>query len=270
MEHASPRIHPTALIASEADLADDVVVGAFAVVEGKVRLGPGCVVRPRAHLIGPLVMGRDNHVYSNAVIGERPQHTGYRDEPTGVDVGDGNTFRENVTVHRGTTQSWRTRIGDGNYLMAGSHIAHDCQVGSRCVLVNNALLGGHVVLADGACVSGNSAVHQFCRMGRLSFLSATSMTTKDVPPFMVQQGVNDVVGVNVVGMRRAGHSRGEIDAARRVYHIVFRRGLSLPCALAEVEGELGGVGVAREFVEFVRQSSRGINRARGRGGDAAT
>src|SRR5262249_27650676 len=112
--------------------------------------------------------------------------------------------------------------------------------------------------------------HQFCRMGRWAFLSATSLTTKDVPPFMVQQGVNDVVGVNVVGMRRGGFSRGEIDAIRRVYHIVFRRGLSLPCALAEVEGELPGVGVACEFVDFVRQSTRGINRARGRGADPAT
>jgi UDP-N-acetylglucosamine acyltransferase len=262
MTTVQPGIHPTAVVSPGAELAPDVTVGAFAIIEGEVRLGPGCVVRPRAHLIGPLVMGRDNDVYSNAVIGEQPQHVRYQGEPTGVRVGDGNVFRENVTVHRGTTDSWETRIGNGNYFMAGSHVAHDCRVGDHCTLVNNALLGGHSVLADRAYVSGNAAVHQFCQMGRLSLLSATSLTTKDVPPFVVQQGVNAVVGVNVVGMRRAGLAARQIDAVRRVFHIVFRRGLVLPDALEQVDAELGDVDVAREFVTFVRASQRGINRAR--------
>lgn len=265
METATPpRIHPTAFVSPEAELAPGVTVEALAIVEGKVRLGPGCVVRPRAHLIGPVVMGRDNYVYGNVVIGERPQHLGYRDEPTGVRVGNGNVFRENVTVHRATAASGETRIGDGNYFMAGSHVAHDCVVGDRCVLVNNALLGGHCALADGAYVSGNAAVHQFCRMGRLAFLSATSLTTKDVPPFVMQQGLNTVVGVNVVGMRRAGFPAETIDAVRRVYRVVFCQGLPTPDALARVEAEFGAVDVVREFVTFVRESRRGINRARGR------
>jgi len=259
---ASPGIHPHADVSPVAELAPDVTVGAFAIIEGKVRLGPGCVVRPRAHLIGPLVMGRDNHVFSNAIIGERPQHLRYRGEPTGVRVGDGNVFRENVTVHRATTASWVTRIGDGNYFMSGAHVAHDCQIGDRCTLVNNALLGGHCTVADGAYVSGNAGVHQFCRLGRLSLLSGCSLTTKDVPPFVIQQGVNSVVGVNVVGMRRAGLAAWQIDAVRRLYHVVFRQGLILPDALDRVEEDYGEVDVVREFVAFVRASRRGINRKR--------
>lgn len=265
MAHASARVHPTATVSAETALPSDIEVGAFVVIEGSVRLGAGCVLRPRAHLIGPLVMGRGNIVYSNALIGERPQHSDYRGEPTGVEIGDANTFRENVTVHRGTAATGRTRIGSGNHFMIGSHVAHDCVVGDNCTLVNNALLGGHCVLDDGAYVSGNAAVHQFCRLGRLAFVSATSLTTKDVPPFIVQQGVNAVVGVNVVGMRRAGYTPEQIGAVRRVYHIVFRRGLLLPDALAQVEAELGAVDVVREFVGFVRESRRGINRVRGRG-----
>jgi UDP-N-acetylglucosamine acyltransferase len=263
MTPATPGIHPTAVVSPDAELAPDVSIGALAIIEGKVRLGPGCVVRPRAHLIGPLVMGRDNHVYGNAAIGERPQHAGFRDEPTGVWVGDGNVFRENVTIHRGTTASGETRIGNGNYFMAGSHVAHDCRIGDRCILVNNALLGGHCVVSDGAYVSGNAGVHQFCQLGRLSLLSGCSLTTKDVPPFVIQQGINTVVGVNVIGMRRAGLAAWQIDAIRRTFHVVFRQGLTLPDALEQVEEDYGEVDVVREFVAFVRGSRRGINRIRG-------
>lgn len=150
MTNPPARVHPTATVSAEAELPSDVEVGAFVVIEGPVRLGPGCVLRPQAHLIGPLSMGRGNLIYGNAAIGERSQHVGYRDEPTCVRVGDGNVFRGNVTVHRGTAASGETRIGDRNYFMAGSHVAYDCVVGDRCTLVNNALLGGHCVLADGA------------------------------------------------------------------------------------------------------------------------
>lgn len=256
------RIHPTALISPEAELAADVQVGAFAIIEGKVCSGTGCVIGPRCSLIGPLTMGRDNQIFANTVIGERPQHLGYKDEPTSVVIGDGNYFRENVTVHRGTTHSWETRIGSGNYFMAGAHIAHDCQVGDRCVFANNALLGGHCVIDDGVFISGNSGVHQFCRMGRLSFLSGASGTTKDVPPFVMQQRINEVVGINVVGMRRAGLRNEQITAIRQVYRIVFMQNLTLPIALAKVEKELGTIDVVREFVDFVRQAKRGINRVR--------
>ncbi len=256
----NPRIHPTALISPDAELASDVEVGPFAIIEGAVRIGAGCVIGPRAHLLGALTLGRNNRLHGNVIIGDRPQHFKYAGEPTGVEIGDDNVFRENVTVHRGTSHSGMTRIGSGNYLMAGAHVGHDCQVGNRCIFANNALLGGHCEVADQAYLSGNSAVHQFCRIGRLSLLSGASGTSKDIPPFILQQEFNKVVGVNIVGMRRAGMTSAQVSAIRRVYHIVFLHGLILPNALAEVERELGHVDVAREFVDFVRASKRGINR----------
>jgi UDP-N-acetylglucosamine acyltransferase len=258
----SCRIHPTALVSAEAELAPDVQVGPFVIIEGKVQIGAGCVIRPRAHLIGPLTLGESNQIFSNVVIGEQPQHFHYQGEPTGVIIGDGNVFRENVTVHRGTAATGLTRIGHHNYFMAGSHVAHDCVIGNRCILVNNALLGGHCVLEDNVTVSGNSAVHQFCRLGRLCFLSGASGSSKDIPPFIMQQEINIVVGVNVIGMRRAGLSSQQISAIRELYHIVYLRGLAAPNALALAERELGHIDVVREFIHFVRQSKRGINAAR--------
>src|SRR3954447_8450380 len=137
---ANTHIHPTALVSPEAVLADDVVVGPYVIVEGRVRLGAGCVLHARSQLIGPLTMGEGNEVFSNAVLGEKPQHFHYNDEPTSVEIGDHNVFRENVTVHRGTTAAWTTRIGSGNYFMGGSHVAHDSRIGSKCILANNALI----------------------------------------------------------------------------------------------------------------------------------
>jgi UDP-N-acetylglucosamine acyltransferase len=254
----SARIHPTALVSPEADLADNVEVGPYAVVEGPVRLGPGCVLRPHVHLIGPLTVGRDNQLFTGAVLGECPQHIKYNGEPTSVEVGDGNVFREHVTVHRGTNHSWVTRIGSHNFFMANSHVAHDCAVGSHCILANGAVLGGHVTLADNVYLSGNAAVHQFVRIGRLALLSGVSATTKDIPPFCIQQRIDTVVGVNVVGMRRAGFSHAEIDAVRRAFHIIFREGLVIPNALARMEQELGAFAPVREMVAFIRESKRGI------------
>jgi UDP-N-acetylglucosamine acyltransferase len=259
---SSARIHATAVISPEADVAADVEIGPFAVIEGKVRIGPGCAIRPYAHLIGPLTLGRRNQVFSGAVLGERPQHLKYNGEPTSVEIGDENVIREHVTIHRGTTQSWKTVIGSRNFLMAGSHVAHDCRVGTGCILANGALLGGHCIVDDGAYLSGNSAVHQFVHIGRLALLGGTSGTSKDIPPFIIQQNINIIVGVNVVGMRRAGMSSAEIDAVRKAYHILFREGQVLPNALARLEAELGTAAAVRELIDFIRHSSRGINGVR--------
>jgi len=256
----SVRIHPSAVIGPEAELAEDVQVGPHVVLEGAVRVGPGCVLRPGAHLVGPLVMGRNNQVFSYSVLGEQPQHLQYAGEPTRLEVGDGNVFREHVTVHRGTTQSWATRIGSHNYLMANSHVAHDCQVGNHCILANGALLAGHCTLADNVYLSGNSAIHQFVRVGRLALLSGLSASTKDIPPFIIQQRTNCVVGVNVVGMRRAGIPAEHIDAVRRAFHLLYREELVLPQALARIEQELGHYPEVAEMVSFIRASARGITR----------
>jgi UDP-N-acetylglucosamine acyltransferase len=264
MAHAQPaRIHPLAAVSPQAELGEGVEVAAYAQIEGRVCLGPGCVIGPHALLCGPLTLGRDNIIHSGAVLGERPQHLKYNGEPTRVEVGDGNTFREHVTVHRGTTQAGVTRIGSHNYFMVNSHVAHDCRVGDRCTFANNAVIGGHCVLADDVYLSGNAAVHQSTRIGRLALLSGCSLTTKDIPPFIIQQNVNTVVGVNVVGMRRAGMSPAEINAVRQAFRILFREGLPLPAALERLDQELGQAEAVGEMTAFLRRCPRGINAMRG-------
>jgi len=254
----SVQIHPTAIVAPEAELGEDVQVGPHVVIEGAVRVGAGCVLRPGAHLIGPLTLGRNNKVFSYAVLGEQPQHMMYKGEPTSVEIGDHNIFREFVTIHRGTTKSWTTRIGNNNFFMANAHVAHDCRVGSNCLFANGALLGGHCVVEDNVFLSGNSAVHQFVRVGRLALLSGCSGTSKDIPPFIIQQRINCIVGVNVIGMRRAGIPPANIDAVRRAFQILYREHHLIPVALTLIQKDLGHIPEVGEFVNFVRTSSRGI------------
>ena len=181
---SSARIHPTAVISQEAELADGVEIGAHTIIEGKVQIGPGCVIRPGAYLYGPLTMGKENTIFTGAVLGEKPQHLKYKDEPTSLEIGDGNVFREFVTIHRGTTHRMKTVIGNNNFLMVNSHIGHDSIVGNRVILANGALVAGHCVIEDNVFLSGNSAIHQFSRVGRLALLSGCSISTKDIPPFV--------------------------------------------------------------------------------------
>lgn len=263
--HQSARIHPTAIVSREALLADNVVVGPYVVIEGRVQIGPDCLLRPYVHLVGPLTMGRGNVIYSGSVLGERPQHLKYQDEPTSVEIGDHNVIREHVTIHRGTSHSLVTRIGSHNFFMAHCHIGHDCSVGNRCILTNGALVGGHCTLADNVYLSGNSAVHQFVRVGRLAMLSGCSATTKDIPPFVIQQYIDTVVGINVVGMRRAGLNPEQINAVRSAFRLLFRESLTLPVALARLQEELGTVDTVQEMIAFLRECPKGINPMRDRG-----
>jgi UDP-N-acetylglucosamine acyltransferase len=261
---ARPRIHPSAVISSDAELADDVEVGAYAVIDGKIRLGQGCVIRPGAFLFGDIIMGQGNVVFTGAVLGEQPQHLKYKGEPTSLEIGDFNTFREHVTVHRGTTHSMRTVIGSHNFLMAGCHIAHDCVVGDRCIFTNGSLVAGHCTIENNVIVSGNSCLSQFCRVGRLAFLSGVSASTKDIPPFMTYQGIDNASGVNLVGLKRAGMSNSQIDAIRQVFRMLYRDGLVLPAAMVKIEHEMGHIDVIQELLQFLRGSSRGISLMRSR------
>ena len=262
---ALPNAHPTALVSDDAVLPADVTIGPFAVIEGPVTVGPGCVIHSHARLIGPLTLGANNEVGSGAVLGGAPQHLGYKGEVTSVEIGDGNVFREHVTVHRGMPAgagpgTGVTRIGHRNFFMAGSHVAHDCVVGDEVLFANSALIGGHVTVGDRAFISGNSAVHQFCRVGRLAFLSGASASSKDIPPFFVMQDVNYVRGLNLVGMKRAGVPPAERVAIRKAYRIIYltRPALPLPAALLRIEAELGAFPAVRELIEFIRTSKRGI------------
>ncbi|MFO0929615.1 MAG: acyl-ACP--UDP-N-acetylglucosamine O-acyltransferase [Gemmataceae bacterium] len=254
----SVHLHPTAVIDPAAELGKDVRVGPFVVIDGPVRVGPGCDIRAGAHLFGHLTLGEGNVVHSHAVLGDAPQHLKFSGEPTRVEIGDFNTFREGVTVHRAAQPGGATRIGNRNFFMAYSHIAHDCVVGNNCVLANSAVVAGHAVLENNVTLSGNSAVHQFCRVGRLALISGISGTTMDHPPFMIGQKINTICGVNVIGMRRAGISNLAIEAIRRAFHIIYRSANVLPCSLAQLERELGHFDEVTELLQFIRNSKRGI------------
>jgi UDP-N-acetylglucosamine acyltransferase len=256
-------VHPTAVISAEAILAADVRIGPYAVIDGPVEVGPGCVIEAHASLCGPLSLGPNNVVGHGAVLGKSPQHRGYCGEPTSVRIGEGNVFREFVTVHRGTLQGRGTTwIGDGNLFMIGSHLGHDVHVGNGCTVVNYALLAGHVKLGDGCILSGHTAVQQRVRIGRLAMLGGMAATSKDIPPFVLQQGYNCVTGLNVVGLRRAGCSPEAIDALRQAFRIFYREGRAQSGALDQIEGDLGAVPEVLEFVGFIRESKIGINPAR--------
>lgn len=254
-----PRIHPTAVISPQAELADNVRIGPHAVVQGRVIIGPDCILRPGAMVCGPLLLGRGNIVFSGAILGEEPQHLKYQNELTSLEIGDWNTFREHVTIHRGTSQSKTTRIGSHNLFLARSHVGHDCVVGDRCTLSNGALVGGHCVIGDNVYLSENCAVHQFVHIGRLALLGACAITTKDIPPFVSQQNVNSVVGINVAGMRQAGMIRRQIQDVEEAFRILFEEGLPLPAALDCLEQSLGGRPAVEEMITFLRKCKRGIN-----------
>jgi len=259
----SEAVHATAVIDPEATLAPDVQVGPYAIIEGPVRVGPGCVIEAHACLSGPLTMGRDNFVGYGAVLGKSPQHRGYRDEPTGVRIGDHNVFREFVTVHRGTVQGERiTEIGDHNLFMCSSHLGHDVRVGDHCTVVNNALVAGHVSLGDACILSGNTAVQQRVRVGRLAMLGGMGASSKDIPPFVLQQGYNCVTGLNLVGLRRAGVPNHAIGALRQAFRILYREGRPISSALDRIAADFGEIAEVAEFVDFIRESKIGINPAR--------
>jgi UDP-N-acetylglucosamine acyltransferase len=257
MAGSPPQIHPTAVIDPAARFAADVTVGPYAIVDGPVTLGPGCRVGPHAHLVGPLTLGANNIVHTGAVLGDRPQHLKFTDLPTGVIAGDDNVFREHVTVHSGSRPGG-TRIGDNNFFMVNSHIAHDCVVCNQVIMCNGSLIAGHCTLEDGAFISGNCAAHQFSRIGRLSMMSGGATISRDLPPFMVCSSRNRMVGVNVVGMKRAGLSGDQINAVREAYRILYLQRKVLPAAVEHIQRSLGDVDTVAELLAFTRASQRGI------------
>jgi UDP-N-acetylglucosamine acyltransferase len=251
-------IHPTAIVSAEAQLAGDVQVGPFAILEGPITLGAGCVIGPRVHLLGRITAGENNTFHTGCVIGDKPQHLGYKGEDTRVDIGDDNIFREHVTVHRAMPATGVTSIGHRNLFMANSHVGHDSRIGNGSILANGALLGGHAEIADGCFISGNAAVHQFCRVGRLGMIGGLSAVSQDCPPFWMIRYINVPHGVNLVGMKRSGMSADDIAAVRRAYKTINRQGRLISNALELIEAADGHRGPIRELIDFVRSSKRGI------------
>lgn len=255
-----PQIHPTALVAPQAELADDVMVEAYAVVGPQVRLGEGTRIRHHATVEGRTSLGRENVVWPYAYLGGRTQDLKYRGGEPGLEIGDGNHFREFCTVHCATFPEGVTRIGHRNHFLAYTHIAHDCRLGSGIVMSNNATLAGHVVLEDQVVMGGFAAAHQFCRVGRLAMVGGMSKIVQDVPPFCIADGnPAEARAVNKVGLERAGWSAHEQGLARKIFKTVYGLGLNRSQALAELQRcPEAGEPVVAHFLAFAAASERGL------------
>lgn len=250
-------IHPTAVVDPRAEVDPSAEIGAHAVIEGPVRIGARTRIYARAVLTGGARLGEDNEVHYGAVLGDTPQDLAFGGAESFLEIGDGNVFREHSTIHRGTKPGTTTLIGDRNYFMQNSHVAHNCRIGNDAIVAGGALLSGYVELGDRGFVSGNCVVHQFVRIGRLAMLRGLSRTSRDVPPFCIMDGTHTVRAVNLVGLRRAGFSPQAIRAVRRAFKTLFAKPRNLRRALAEVEaGEM--TAEVRELVEFIRASKRGV------------
>jgi UDP-N-acetylglucosamine acyltransferase len=226
-------------------------------VDGPVVVGRGTRVLAHAVLTGRTAIGSDNVVHMGAVIGHAPQDASYRDAPTALRIGDRNVVREHAEIHRATSVDRPTTIGDDNFLLSQSHVAHDCQLGNRIILATGATLGGHVRIDDLVFVSGNCVVHQYVRIGRLALLRGLSRTSRDVPPYCIMDGTHTVRGINRVGLRRAGMRAEQIRAIQRAFAVLFRSRRNLSHALAEVESGAPTPEVAH-LLEFIRASKRGV------------
>ncbi len=259
-------IHPTAIVDAAAELDPTVSVGPYAVIGAGVRIAAGTTVGSHCVIEGPTTIGRDNRIFSHAVLGAAPQDMKYRGEPTELHVGDRNTIREFCHFNRGTAQdAGVTRVGDDNWVMAYVHLAHDVQLGSRCILANNATLAGHVHVADWAIIGGLTGVHQFCRVGAHVMTGFQSHVSQDVPPFMTVSGNPLAVhGFNAEGLRRRGFTKERIALVKQMHRLLYREGLTLEDAKARI-GALagtveGGDADVTMLLDFLAASTRGIVR----------
>ncbi len=255
------QIHPTALVDSRAELGEGVRIGAYAIIEGKVELGPGTEVGPYSYIQGPARIGKDNRIGAYVHIGGAPQHREYQGEETGLEIGDENLIREFVTIHRGTALTGITRVGSGNFIMVGVHIAHDCKLGNNLTIANYVQIAGHCQIDDYAVFGGLAGVHQHCRVGKGAMVAALSGVSLDVPPYSVVGGERArFVGLNRIGLKRMGMAEEVIRAIRRAYRIISQPGVLLKDALAQLEQELGEVPEVREIIDFYRSGTRGVIR----------
>ncbi|MBX3434373.1 MAG: acyl-ACP--UDP-N-acetylglucosamine O-acyltransferase [Pirellulales bacterium] len=251
-------IHPAAVVSPQAIVHSGVEIGPFCVVEPGAVVGQNCRLFSGAVVKTGVTLGRDVTVCEGAVVGGGPQHLSPPEPPGRVVVGERCTLRENVTVHRSMFTTGETRIGHDCYLMAGAHVAHDAKVGNHVILTNNVLLGGHVQVGDRACLGGGVAVHQHCRVGRLAMIGGCARIVQDVPPFVLTDGDSGlIVGLNRVGIRRAGIDRDEALQLKEAYRLIYRRGLSFDEVVAALQQQYPA-GPAAEFAEFFQDSRRGF------------
>jgi UDP-N-acetylglucosamine acyltransferase len=255
-------VHPTAIVAPQAQLGEGVEVGAYSVVEAGVEVGDRTWIGAHVVVAGLTRLGADNRIHPFASIGGAPQDKKYKGEPTRLEIGDRNVIRECVTLNRGTLKDQGiTRIGSDNLFMAYSHVAHDCVVGNQCVLANNATLGGHVHLGDWVIMGGLSGIHQFCKVGAHAFIANNAAVTRDVPPYVMAVGQPAAAhSVNAEGLKRRGYTAEQIRNIRNAFRLLYRSGLKLAEAEAQLKELAGTQPEIAALVEFLPTSTRSIVR----------
>src|SRR6266849_1551467 len=258
-----PQIDSTAVVSSEARIADDVVIGPYVVIGPGITIASGSSIGPFTRIEGAVTIGERNVFVGQASIGTPPQDLKFRGEKTELVIGNDNTFREFVTINRGTAGGGGiTTIGSHNFFMVYSHVAHDCHVGSHTIFANNATLAGHVDVGDNAQIGALTAVHQFCRVGEHAFIGGGTIATQDVLPFVKTVGSRPAktYGINTIGLDRKGFPKETIEALQRAYRTLIRSKLSLADAIQKIEADFGPYPEVRYLVEFVRGSKRGFIR----------
>ena len=258
-----PLIHPTAAIDPSARLGRNVAVGAFAVIGAEVEIGDDTRIGPHTVIEGPTRIGRGNVFHGQAAIGTDPQDKKYRGERVALEIGDGNSIREFVTINRGTGAGGGiTRIGDRNWILAYSHVAHDCSVGSDCVFSNNATLAGHVVVGNHVILSGFAGVHQFCRVGDHAFIGMGAFVNGDVPPFLMvaQEKYARARGINSEGLKRRGFDATRIAAIKRAYRALYMGESKLDEAKVELAEIANSSDDVRAFLDFIERGERPLLR----------
>ncbi len=255
------QIHPTAIVDPRAEIGPGTIVGPYSIVGANVVLGSNCWLQNHVTLVGPMTAGARNRFYAYCSIGQQTQDLKYQGEPTYLEIGDDNTFREFVTVNRSTTAEGKTRIGHRGNFLAYSHVGHDCQVGDAVIFSNNGTLAGHVQVGDHAIMGGLTAVHQFCRLGRFAITGGCSKIVQDVPPFMIADGnPAKVRGINIVGLERNGFGADTIKTIKEAFRLIYRSKFNTRQAVEAIQQELPASPEISQIVEFIRSSERGIIR----------
>jgi UDP-N-acetylglucosamine acyltransferase len=255
------QIHPTAVVDPKAEIGEGTVIGPYCIIGAEVVLGSNCWLQHHVTLAGPMRAGTGNRFYAYCSIGQQTQDLKYRGEPTYLEIGDDNTFREFVTVNRSTSSEGKTQVGSGGNFLAYSHIGHDCTVGNRVVFSNNGTLAGHVQVGDDAVMGGLTAVHQFCRIGRFAITGGCSKIVQDVPPFMIADGnPAKIRGVNLVGLERKGFPSENVKLIKEAFRLIYRSKYNTGQAIAAIRKELPPNEAVQQIVDFIEQSQRGIIR----------
>lgn len=255
-------IHPTAIVSPKAELGPDVEIGPYSIIGDHVEIGEGTFIGSHVVIDSNVIIAPQCKIYQYAAIGAPPQSVKFKGEKTTVEIGKGAIIREFVTIHRGTGFGGGvTAVGENCYMMAYTHIAHDCRIGRDVTLSNNATLAGHITIGDYATIGGLVAIHQFVRIGDYAFIGGKSAVVKDVPPYVIASGDRAVLhGLNRVGLKRHGFSKQALLALKKTYRIVFRYGLTLNEAIERVGAEIEQIPEIKEFIHFIKNSQRGITR----------